>query len=550
MVARVRLPEAPGSPAPHAGPDRARNRRLAAGPCCALALLLVFGAAGGCGRHSSGDGESRRGPTVSTGAEEDQLILSLADNLNHLEEFEADQILPQIRHRLDQWVEQKKPQVDWQPDPLVETLPEPLRKARALATLDSEKFNDVDMLNLREAVWLRDVARHARGNDLDDLSIARELFDWTIRNLQLEDEVAAPVDAPRRFAYEVLQSGRATANERAWIFILLLRQQGLDAVMLAVPDPQTHQLRTWAPALVTDRDLYVFDAELGLPIAGPEGRPVATLAELAADDTLLRKLDMSSQRKYPLEAGQLTGLVALVEASPSYLARRMKLIETKLTGQNKIILSSSPRQIADRLQGRPLIAETRYWTVPFEVSRSREQPINPERPPLWARDLLALHFITPLRRARALELKGEFDGERGAKAYFLKSRRSDDNLANSNLSPQERALWGRAKQDASYWLGLIAFEQQNYDVAADYFARRTLELAPGGPWTEGARYNLARTYESSDQLDKAIDLLQSDSSPQKHGNRLRARRLKAQLAARAGDTATPPGEPAESASAE
>ena len=228
----------------------------------------------------------------------------------------------------------------------------------------------------------------------------------------------------------------------------------------------------------------------------------------------------------------------------------MKLLETKLTGQNKIILSSSPRQIADRLQGRPLIAETRVLDGPVRsvaLARAADQP--GKAAPLGQR-LAGAAFHHAAAPRRALEFKGEFDGERGAKAYFLKSRRSDDNLAKSNLSPQERALWGRAKQDASYWLGLIAFEQQNYDVAADYFARRTLELSPGGPWTEGARYNLARTYESSDQLDKAIDLLQSDSSPQKHGNRLRARRLKAQLAARAGDTATPPGEPAESASAE
>ncbi len=407
------------------------------------------------------------------------------------------------------------------------------------------------MLNLREAVWLRDISRHARGNELDDLSIAQQLFDWTIRNLQLEDEAAGSAVAPRRFAHEVLQSGKATARERAWIFILLLRQQGLDGVVLGVPDETTHEIRQWAPALVADNDLYLFDAELGLPIAGPDGRPVATLAELAADDALLRKLDLSSQRKYPLQAENLKDLVAYVEASPSYLARRMKLIETKLTGQNKIILSCSPRQTANRLEGRPLIKETRYWTAPFEVWQSAAQPPTPELAPAWAQDLLPLHFIAPLRRARALQFKGAFDGEKGAKAYYLKARRSDDNLARSNLPPQEKAMWIKAKQDASYWLGLIAFEEQNYSVAADYFSRRTLEIFPGGPWTHGARYNLARTFEQTNQLDRAIDLLQSDSSPQKHGNRLRARKLKAELAqagtadtaAKAGDA--PAAEPAD-----
>jgi hypothetical protein len=84
---------------------------------------------------------------------------------------------------------------------------------------------------------------------------------------------------------------------------------------------------------------------------------------------------------------------------------------------------------------------------------------------------------------------------------------------------------------------LIAFEEKSYTVAADYFARRTLEIFPGGPWTNGAHYNLARTYELSDKVDQAIEIYQADSSPQKHGNRIRARRLKAQLT-QAGKTDT------------
>jgi len=85
----------------------------------------------------------------------------------------------------------------------------------------------------------------------------------------------------------------------------------------------------------------------------------------------------------------------------------------------------------------------------------------------------------------------------------------------------------RAKQNASYWLGLVHFEQQNYPEAVDFFSNRTLKATPGGPWSSGARYNLARSYEAMGQNDKAIVLLESDKeSPQSHGNQLRARRLK------------------------
>ncbi len=352
--------------------------------------------------------------------------------------------------------------------------------------------------------------------------MAQQLFDWTVRNLQLEDEPAAADGTPRRFAFEVLELGRATARERAWIFLLLLRQQGLDGAVLGIPDETSGEVRQWVPALVTDKDLYLFDPELGLPIPGPEGRPVATLAEVAADDGLLRKLDLSSQRKYPVQSGELKDLIAFVEASPAYLARRMRLIETKLTGQNKIVLTASPEQIAKRLSDQPLIKQARCWTYPYEVLQSRAQPIRREMAPAWAQDLAVFQVVSPLLRARCLQFKGVFEGEKGAKAYYLRARRSDANLASANLQPAEKTLWSLAKQDASYWLGLIALEEKKYPVAADYFARRTLENFPGGPWTGGASYNLGRTYELSDQLDRAIEIYQADSSPQKHGNRLRA----------------------------
>ena len=91
----------------------------------------------------------------------------------------------------------------------------------------------------------------------------------------------------------------------------------------------------------------------------------------------------------------------------------------------------------------------------------------------------------------------------------------------------------RAKQNASYWLGLIAQDTRQFDVAINYLQRRTLEASPDGPWTHGARYNLARTYEAvgaadgdHGKLERARQLyLSGNGTPQRHGNLLRARRL-------------------------
>ena len=160
--------------------------------------------------------------------------------------------------------------------------------------------------------------------------------------------------------------------------------------------------------------------------------------------------------------------------------------------------------------------------------------------------------LTPLLRARMKHFLGEFDNrdERlGAKGYYLQCRLPDKaidqiemskefrrNLAANERLPEDPETRAKAlqtfreqivllKHRATYWLGLIAFDQGQYQVAADYFDRDVLGSSSDGPWTHGARYNLARAYESLGQTDQARRLYEADDSPQRHGNLLRSRRL-------------------------
>jgi TolA-binding protein len=85
----------------------------------------------------------------------------------------------------------------------------------------------------------------------------------------------------------------------------------------------------------------------------------------------------------------------------------------------------------------------------------------------------------------------------------------------------------RAKQHASYWMGLVHYEGGKYEAAIEWLDERTIKSPLPSPWLAGARYNLARSYEALGQNDKAIALLRADDSPQRHGNLLRAARLEA-----------------------
>jgi tetratricopeptide (TPR) repeat protein len=117
-------------------------------------------------------------------------------------------------------------------------------------------------------------------------------------------------------------------------------------------------------------------------------------------------------------------------------------------------------------------------------------------------------------------------GDDAATRFYQLARPAESDIASAELSARGVELMGWAKEDASYWLGLIAYERGSHAAAVDFFLKRTLEAFPDGRWTDGARYNLARTYEAMNRFDEAITLYESDASLQRHGNLLRARRLK------------------------
>ncbi|MBN2476504.1 MAG: hypothetical protein JXB62_17955 [Pirellulales bacterium] len=567
----------------------------------ALAFLLL-GGGGGCRDSSIAPSPRGRNAAASTGRQQEELFRYAIDNLNRLEEFNTGQMardilqtladlvqpagtsserredpllltwpepemLRQIVNRLQQWGQAQPRQSDWKPDPMVAALPAAMGQLPWLRDADQLEFSRYDGFALREAVWIRGVSQWARGEGLDDLQRAKSLFDWTVRNIQLEADSAERIP---QLPWETVLFGQGTAIERAWVFILLARQQGIDAALLAVADSadgKPSPPRPWAVAVLHEGELYVFDSELGLPIPAPSGNRLdeagqvdiqpATLAEIVRDPSLLRRLDVEQAGPYPMKTGDAQRIVVLLEASPAYLTCRMKMVEAHLTGNQKMVLTTAPSAQAERFGACAHVAGVRLWMRPFDVIAQRMQ-LEPQRIGRQLVKLLPFYAVTsaPLRRGRLLHLKGQFTGPQGATEYYQNCRPSDRSLqqheseqlekaveaarqSGVELSQEQKAeifrevrletvMLHQAKQYASYWLGLIAFQRQKYETAVDYFFVRTLQASPRGPWEHGARYNLARTYESSGQSAKAIEHYVSDTqSPGYHGNVLRARWLEA-----------------------
>ena len=589
-----------------------------------LALIAALAMQGGCG-PAGGSQIKITNRTADVSAQwSDDLFSFALENLNHLEDNDCDEmlrstqqrlaalrqpavppgVLPpdallaswpepdmlrQVVSRLNQWVDTQEKPAESKPDPMLATLPAGLLKLPMVENLGQVHFNAYDGYVLMEAVWLRDASRSkwAGGSTADELQVARSLFDWIIRNIQTDYDNP---DRVPQVPWETLFLGHGTPLERAWTYILLLRQRGIDAAVLALPgDDSTpaaqaegKSLKPWCVGVLigdtgkegTKRKLYLFDFKLGLPIPWPGGigadksgrlnvQP-ATLDQVAADPKLLDRLALGADAPYwaapgRLEAGRGPGRGLAPVSFASGQADPIAVDGRAAFGaQCRAVATSGSYQGGGG--GRRAALGT--------ALHDPAAPPCPRRARRLSRLWVYVPFMSspgaPLYKGRIMHLKGRFFDEKEAIGYYQRARpRTDAVLAEAPqiakasfefLSSMERKETGSAltpaqekilkqistelakqqvdsiiegKLAASYWLGLIQYEQGEYAAALDYFRVRTLQFGPRVFWAAGAWYNIARTLEASGRRQMAIDLYESNIFLRNDsGNLVRARWLK------------------------
>jgi len=238
----------------------------------------------------------------------------------------------------------------------------------------SEEFADLydlaDIEHIRNAWLLRQLGNgvvHSQQTDLDRIV---GLFDLTVRTVALNNSFD-PLTP--QTTYDTVVVGRGRAEDRAWVFGELLRQAGFDSVILrpktSAPAPASStkpaaktgasadsSAPRWLVGVLLDKQVHLFDPTLGWPIPSPDDKPTsmtvrrpATLAQVIADDGLLRKLDVSPEKKYPLRAADLKSVQVEIITSSRYSEPRIKRIESFLAG-NRSTMVYAP--LAD-VGGRP-----------------------------------------------------------------------------------------------------------------------------------------------------------------------------------------------------
>jgi hypothetical protein len=439
----------------------------------------------------------------------------------------------------------------WVTPSLIRAIPTALASPGLKETIGGKRFFRWDINYLHEASWLHAIAQWVVADDLPhrmfwesykptitdevasaELTKALKLFDWTVRNIQLAPlldypTIPANTEGPVKLApqlglpgpgysrtnRDVLTLGVGDWWQRARIFVLLARQQGIDVVLLGLPAEFGKKNKPWLTAAIIGKELYLFDFKKGLPVLNAANTEIVTLKQLKADVDFGQTLIPAAHQQQPQET--FDGLVGLIEADVVAVSHRMAILEKYLTGERQMALTVAPNIISLRLRTEHQIDRSRIWLTAYE-GFIFEAAFGEK---LVAQDAAALKFfastrdhslfreVPQLREGRFKFLRGVFDddetdlgvkGENGAKTLMMAARiptklieglleNEDIQQSLGLLKPKNKSvlLWRqelvdkqrtfvRAKDYSSFYIAMIHMEQGHYQDAIEWFERRTI----------------------------------------------------------------------------
>ena len=543
--------------------------------------------------------------------------------------FEQTQFEEEMQTGLDRWasVESENFTSDWQLPAIATDVCEKYNALPQVERVGEMSFHDTDAYFIQQALWLRNIGERLGesgnlnpfeiyrvaaddykptaetkdglaeifgklhegldGDDAAKLADGMRLFDWVVRNIQLEAEANPDADEIAeqrldggngddlaaagvkgtgyvRYPWQSLLYSRGDYVDRAKLVLLYADLARIDAVMLTIDDTP------WCIGLAIGGQYYLFDTKLGMPIPGEKIGTIATLADVKSNPKLLEKLDLTvdeslkDETKYWVRPDDLSKLKAKLYVTPEGISNRIDQLEAKLTGDRRLKLASRPEEVVARL---PKIdgVEFEAWDIAFKthqfrkalreaIAKSSYDDVLRNKVMWHYRDEAYVDGFETFRTARSKYFNGIFetvrnDGISNAIELFYIMIYKDETIAklgtssdlqykmgilreaNQSSSEFEAEIRGRqgqmrlVRRDAGYFLAHCHFDNGNFGAAINW-AERLRDKPDSERWKDGVEYLRARSYEARRQYKEAAETLKNDDSLQFHGNLLRARMLR------------------------
>src|SRR5262249_24117026 len=234
--------------------------------------------------------------------------------------------------------------------------PEQKARLRDLCGLDAAELEEVESVSFRPlgahhldlCFLLRGTAQALQVQGLPPQQQAAAALEWVTRQVALQEH-----DADLLPPQAVLRRGHGSARERALVFLALLPQLGLDGCLVVCPGAKGRPAVWLCGTLVTARDaggkasgeLCLFDPRLGVPLPGPGGQGIATLAQLKSQPDILRPLAADDKAPYDLTPEQAGRAEAYMACPLPALSKRMAYLEGVLSEGHRVRLALDPDRL-------------------------------------------------------------------------------------------------------------------------------------------------------------------------------------------------------------
>ncbi len=476
-----------------------------------------------------------------------QTALAIVDGLDNAD---LSQATSACIYNFNQWIEKHDDDSQWVTPSLLSALPIHLAGTGLVNNVGAKRFFPPDVNYLQEMSWISQIARWIQANEVDHrkiwddhipASVQREdraklqkvlrMFDWTVRNVQLEPlleypevpegetrtapELGMPGPGYSMAVRDILVFGKGDWWQRARVLALLARQVDVSVVLLGLPAEFGEAKQPWLTACLIGDQLYLLDVKDGLPVLTEDGSAIATLHGLRQNQKYAVTLLPASIEASGEE--MLSGLVGLIEADVMSVSHRMAILEKYLTGDRQMKLTTMPNTLSRELRTKHAIEKSEIWVPTYEYyafatalnARISEGDAGVIAFLKEKQDYQILEDMYQLKEGRFKSFRGLFDDfeigvgqetQRGSKTLLMSSRLSQDKIVKVTtdrqvqeelgyVRPDEMSLtaWQenlrrtklifvKTKDMASYMIGMIHMEQGNYSDAIDWLERRTLQI--------------------------------------------------------------------------
>ena len=476
-----------------------------------------------------------------------QTALAIVDGLDNAD---LSQATSACIYNFNQWIEKHDDDSQWVTPSLLSALPIHLAGTGLVNNVGAKRFFPPDVNYLQEMSWISQIARWIQANEVDHRKIwddhipasvksedraklqkVLRMFDWTVRNVQLEPlleypevpegetrtapELGMPGPGYSMAVRDILVFGKGDWWQRARVLALLARQVDVSVVLLGLPAEFGEAKQPWLTACLIGDQLYLLDVKDGLPVLTEDGSAIATLHGLRQNQKYAVTLLPASIEASGEE--MLSGLVGLIEADVMSVSHRMAILEKYLTGDRQMKLTTMPNTLSRELRTKHAIEKSEIWVPTYEYyafatalnARISEGDAGVIAFLKEKQDYQILEDMYQLKEGRFKSFRGLFDDfeigvgqetQRGSKTLLMSSRLSQDKIVKVTtdrqvqeelgyVRPDEMSLtaWQenlrrtklifvKTKDMASYMIGMIHMEQGNYSDAIDWLERRTLQI--------------------------------------------------------------------------